>query len=236
MNIEGLGASLIDQLVDRGLVADFADLYHLQAAQLEQLIVAPREPRSERARPRKLGKVGLNVVAEIERSKKNDLSRLIFALGIRHVGEKAAATLARQLRTLERVLEAPVEVLQSVPDVGPVVAASIRAFADEPRNRQLIARLEQAGVNMSSQAPEPDAALGPLAGKTFVLTGTLETMTREQAAAALEQLGARVAGSVSKKTFAVVFGADAGSKLEKAKQLGIETLDEKAFLALIMKG
>ena len=235
MNIEGMGSSLLDQLVEQGLVRDFADLYRLDAASLERLVVTPRDPRSERARPRKLGKVGRNVVAEIERSKTNDLSRLIYALGIRHVGEKAAATLARQFRTMRRVLDAPLEALQSVADVGPVVAASVRTFADEPRNRTLVARLEQAGVNMTSQAPEPTEAVGPLAGKAFVLTGTLSSMSREEAAAALERLGARVTASVSKKTNAVVFGADAGSKLEKARQLGVETLDEKAFLALIMK-
>jgi DNA ligase (NAD+) len=235
MNIEGMGESLIDQLVEQQLVRDFADVYHLDAAQLEGLVVTPRDPRSERARPRKLGKVGRNVAAEIERSKKNDLSRLIYALGIRHVGEKAAATLARQFRTMARLLETPTEALESVGDVGPVVAASVRTFADEPRNRQLIARLEKAGVNMTSQAPEPTDEVGPLAGKAFVLTGTLSAMSREEATAALERLGARVTGSVSKKTFALIFGEDAGSKLEKARQLGIETLDEKAFLALIMK-
>lgn len=235
MNIEGLGEALIDQLVAQKLVRDFADLYRLDAAQLERLVVTPREPRSERARPRKLGKVGRNVVAEIERSKKGDLSRLIYALGIRHVGEKAAATLARQFRTMRRVLDAPLEALQSVADVGPVVAASVRTFADEPRNRKLVARLEKAGVNMTSQAPEPTDEVGPLAGKTFVLTGTLSAMSREEATAALERLGARVTGSVSKKTYALVFGEDAGSKLEKARQLGVETLDENAFLALIMK-
>ena len=235
MNIEGLGEALIDQLVAQELVNDFADLYRLDVARLENLVVTPREPRSERARPRKLGKVGRNVVAQIERSKKNDLSRLIYALGIRHVGEKAAATLARQFRTMGRVLDAPLEALQSVADVGPVVAASVRTFADEPRNRQLVARLEKAGVNMMSQAAEPAGEVGALAGKVFVLTGTLSSMSREEAAAALERLGARVTGSVSKKTNAVVVGADAGSKLEKARQLGVETLDEKAFLALIMK-
>jgi len=235
MNIEGLGASLIDQLVEQQLVGDFADLYRLEAAQLESLIVEPREPRSERARPRKLGKVGRNVAAEIERSKSNDLSRLIYALGIRHVGEKAAATLARQFRTMDRVLEAPVEALQSVADVGPVVAASVRNFADEPRNRRLVARLAEAGVNMTSRAPEPAEQTGKLAGKIYVLTGSLSAMSRDEATAALERLGARVTGSVSRKTSAVVFGADAGSKLEKARQLGVETLDEKAFLALIMK-
>src|SRR5262249_14147395 len=200
MNIEGLGASLIDQLLDQGLVRDFADLYHLTAAQLESLVVTPREPKSERARPRKLGKVGVSVIAQIERSKANDLARLIYALGIRHVGEKAASTLARHLRTMDRVVEAPVEVLQAVPEIGPVVAASIRAFADEPRNRQLIGRLQEAGVNMQTALP-PDAerTLSPLAGKVFVLTGTLSVMSREEATDALERLGARVAGWVSRK-------------------------------------
>jgi DNA ligase (NAD+) len=239
MNIEGLGASLVDQLIEQQLVRDFADLYHLEASQLETLVVAPRAPRSERAVPRKLGKVGRNVVEQIARSRQNDLSRLIYALGIRHVGEKAAATLARYLRTMERVMEAPMEKLQSVPEIGPVVASSIRLFADEPHNQSLIARLREAGVNMSSQAPEPTLESadegGPLAGKVFVLTGTLSSMSREEAKEALETLGARVAGSVSKKTSYVVAGSDAGSKLEKARQLGVETLDEAAFLALIMR-
>jgi DNA ligase (NAD+) len=153
MNIEGLGESLVDQLIEQGLVHDFADLYHLDAATLENLVVAPREPRSERAVPRKLGKVGRNVTAQIERSKHNDLSRLIYALGIRHVGEKAAATLARYLRTMGRVMDASLDELQSVPDVGPVVAASIRKFAEEPHNRTLIGKLAHAGVNMDSQQP-----------------------------------------------------------------------------------
>ncbi len=235
MNIEGLGSSLVDQLIEQGLVRDFADLYQLKASVLEDLVVAPREPRSERARPRKLGKVGRNVVDQIERSKKNDLSRLIYALGIRHVGEKAAATLARHFRTLDRVLEAPAEALQSVSEIGPVVAASVRLFADEPRNRELVERLAKAGVNMTSQAPETADEPGPLAGKVFVLTGTLASLTREQATEALERLGGRVAASVSKKTSYVVAGSDAGSKLDKARQLGVETLDEDAFRKLIMK-
>jgi DNA ligase (NAD+) len=235
MNIEGLGASLVDQLIERGLVHDFADLYHLTASQLETLVVAPREPRSERAVPRRLGKVGRNVVDEIERSKANDLSRLIYALGIRHVGEKAAATLARHFRTMERVLAEPPEALQSVAEIGPVVAWSVRAFADERRNQELVKRLKAAGVNMESQAPEPSDQPGPLAGKTFVLTGTLASMSRDQAKAALERLGAKVSGSVSRKTSYVVAGSDAGSKLESARQLGVETLDEDALVALIMK-
>ena len=235
MNIEGLGESLIDQLVDRGRVKDFADIYSLDASELESLVVTPREPRSERARPRRLGKVGANVVAQIERSKSNDLSRLIYALGIRHVGEKAAATLARYLRTMREVMNASLERLQTVPDVGPVVAASVRAFADQPQNQRLVERLGAAGVNMSSQAPEPGEETGRLSGQTFVLTGTLASMSREDATAALERLGAKVSGSVSRKTSHVVAGADAGTKLEKARGLGIDILDEEQFKALIMK-
>jgi len=235
MNIEGLGASLIDQLVEKGLVRDFADIYRLDASQLEHLVVTPREPRSERARPRKLGKVGLNVIEQIDRSRHNDLARLVYALGIRHVGEKAAATLARHFRTMDRILEAPVEMLQTAPDIGPVVAASVRMFADESRNRELVERLKAAGVNMVSRTPPPADEPGPLSGKMFVLTGTLAKMSREEATQALERLGAKVSGSVSRRTTCVVAGEDPGSKLDKARQLGVETLDEEAFLALIMR-
>jgi DNA ligase (NAD+) len=233
MNVEGLGASLVDQLIEQGLVRDYADLYQLTAEQLEALIVAPKEPRSERAVARKLGKVGRNVIAQLERSKTNDLSRLIYALGIRHVGEKAAATLARHFRSMERLMNVPAEALQSVSEIGPVVAASVRAFAEEPRNQELVRKLKAAGLNMESQAPEPSDQPGPLSGKTYVLTGTLSSMTREDATAALERLGAKVSGSVSKKTTAVVFGAEAGSKLEKAEKLGVERMDEAQFLAFL---
>jgi DNA ligase (NAD+) len=236
MNIEGLGASLVDQLLAQDLVRDFSDLYHLDAATLENLVVTPKEPRSERAVPRKLGKVGRNVFEQIARSKSNDLSRLIYALGIRHVGEKAAVTLARHFRTMDQLLDASVDTLQHAPEIGPVVAQSVRMFADEPRNRTLISRLAEAGVAMRTNLPEPVAeAVAPLAGKTFVLTGTLAGMTREDATAVLERLGAKVAGSVSRKTSYVVHGADAGSKLEKARQLGVELLDEEAFRDLIMR-
>jgi DNA ligase (NAD+) len=235
MNIEGLGESLVDQLIEQGLVKDFGDLYALEAAQLENLVVVPREPRSERAVPRKLGKVGRNVKEQIERSKQNDLSRLVYALGIRHVGEKVAGTLARYLRTMAEILAAPVEKLQGVPEIGPIVAASVRAFADEPHNCDLIEKLAAAGVNMASQQPEPTVVgPGPLAGKTFVLTGTLQTMTREQGEAAIERLGGKVSGSVSKKTTGLVVGADAGSKLDKAKSLGVPLLTEEEFKALIL--
>jgi len=235
MNIEGLGASLVDQLLAQDLVHDFSDLYHLDAGALEGLVVTPKEPRSERAVPRKLGKVGRNVFEQIERSKSNDIARLIYGLGIRHVGEKAASTLARHLRTMDAMVGAPVEMLQAIPEIGPVVAQSIRTFFDEPRNRELVEKLKACGVNMSTNLPEPAVEqAGPLAGQTFVLTGTLSTMTREQATEALEQRGAKVAGAVSKKTTCVVYGADAGSKLEKAHQLGIETMDEEQFRARIM--
>jgi DNA ligase (NAD+) len=221
MNIEGLGESLVDRLVAGELVRDFADVYTLTADRLADL--------------ERMGKKSAaNLVAQIERSKSNDLSRLIYALGIRHVGEKAAATLARHFRTMERVLDASVDALQSVAEIGPVVAASVKQFADEPRNRELVERLRAAGVNMTSQAPDTAHQPGRLAGKVFVLTGALASMTREEATETLERLGARVSGSVSRRTHYVVAGADAGSKREKAEQLGIEVLDEEQFKALIM--
>jgi DNA ligase (NAD+) len=235
MNIEGLGASLVDQLLEQQLVKDFSDLYHLGPELLENLVVTPKEPRSDRAVPRKLGKVGRNVFEQIQRSKANDLSRLIYGLGIRHVGEKAASTVARHLRTMVAILEAPRETLEAVPEIGPVVADSIRSFADEPHNRALIERLAAAGVSMTTALPEPSRiAAGPLAGRTFVITGTLAAMTRDEAAEKLTNLGATVASSVSKKTSALIAGDEAGSKLEKARKLGVEVLSEADFLKLIM--
>ena len=236
MNIEGLGESLVDQLIEQRLVLDFGDLYHLDAAQLESLVVAPRAPRSDRAVPRKLGKVGRNVFEQIERSKGNDASRLLYGLGIRHVGEKAASTLTRYFRTVTALLDAPVEALQTIPEIGPVVAASVRAFAEEPRNRALVAKLAAAGVNMASQQPAPgEAGPGPLSGKTFVLTGTLSTLTREEATEAVERLGGKVSGSVSRKTSYLVAGEEAGSKLQKAQQIGVPVLTEEEFKGLIIE-
>ncbi|HXD75069.1 MAG TPA: NAD-dependent DNA ligase LigA, partial [Vicinamibacterales bacterium] len=224
MNIEGLGESLVEQFMSKSVVHDYADLYHLTVEQVAGL--------------ERMGKKSAaNLIAQIERSRSNDLSRLVYALGIRHVGEKAAATLARYFRTMDRLMAATVEQLQETPEIGPVLAASVRSFADEPRNQALVTKLKHAGVNMDSRAPEPAAVpSGKLAGKTVVVTGTLKSMSREEATAALEALGAKVAGSVSKKTAFVVVGDEAGSKLEKAQKLGIETLDEEAFRALIMDG
>ncbi|MBA2605067.1 MAG: NAD-dependent DNA ligase LigA [Acidobacteria bacterium] len=235
MNIEGLGESLVDQLIEKRLVADFADLYHLRAEELGSLVVMPRAPRSDRALPRKLGKVGRNVVEQIDRSRSNDLSRLVYALGIRHVGEKVAGTLARYFRTMDALLDATVDTLQQAPEIGPIVAASVRSFAEEPHNRTVIRKLADAGVNTVSLQPAFAAVpAGPLTGKTFVLTGTLATMTREEAAAAIERLGGRVSGSVSRKTAGVVVGEEAGSKLDKARALGIQLLSEEDFRALIL--
>jgi DNA ligase (NAD+) len=171
---------------------------------------------------------------QIDRSRGNDLPRLVYGLGIRHVGEKAAATVSRYMRSMRAILDAPLEALQTIPEIGPVVAASIRAFAGEPHNRALIEKLAAAGVNMSSLQPAVDVgAPGPLAGKTFVLTGTLETMTRDEAAKAIEDRGGKVAGSVSKKTSYLVAGADAGTKLDKAQQLETPILTEEQFRAII---
>jgi DNA ligase (NAD+) len=224
MNIEGLGESLVEQFMSKNVVHDYADLYHLTVDQVAGLERMGKKSAS-------------NLIAQIERSKSNDLSRLVYALGIRHVGEKAAATLARYFRTMDRLMTATVEQLQETPEIGPVLAASVRSFADEPRNQALVTKLKHAGVNMESQAPEPATApVGKLAGKTVVVTGTLKSMSREAATAALEALGAKVSGSVSRKTAFLVVGDEAGSKLEKAQKLGIETLDEEAFRALIMDG
>jgi DNA ligase (NAD+) len=221
MNIEGLGESLIDQLVTTGLVNDYADLYGFGAAQVEAL---------ERMGKKSAAKL----VAQIEKSRSNDLSRLIFGLGIRHVGERAAQVLARAFGSIEAIMNASEEQLQHVAEIGPVLAAAVHGYFVEPRNRQVVERLREAGVNMTGPIVNADrAADAPLKGHTFVLTGTLSSMTREDAEAHIERLGGKVAGSVSKKTAYVVVGADPGSKLAKAESLGVRTLDEAAFRLLI---
>jgi DNA ligase (NAD+) len=238
MNIEGLGAAIVDQLVERCLVRDVADLYGLEAASLADLVVAPRQAKSERARPRKLGKVGHNLIAEIDASRQNELWRLVHGLGIRHVGERAAQVLARAFGSLKALEAADLAALEAVHEIGPVVAASVRSWFDQPSNRDLVERLARAGVRVEAADSERRAAAGgpgPLTGQSFVLTGTLSAMTRDQAAAAIGQLGGKVVGSVSKATSYVVVGADPGSKADKAQALGVPTLDEAAFLHLIMR-
>ena len=221
MNIEGLGESLIDELVDQEIVSDFAGIYRLELAQLENLVVTPREPRSERARPRKLGKVGRNVFEQIERSRGERPVPADLRAG--HPPRRARRPRPRWRASSGRWIGCSTprwKCCRSIAEIGPVVAASVRAFADEPSNRQLVDELARAGVNMTSQAPEPDAEPGRLAGRTYVLTGTLESMSREEAAAALEALGARVSGSVSKKTTAVVAGSRGGEQTRESAPAG----------------
>ncbi|MEI6670279.1 MAG: NAD-dependent DNA ligase LigA [Acidobacteriota bacterium] len=233
MNIEGLGEALVDALVDARLVRDAADLYALDGAGLHALEVAPKEPKSDRAGPRKLGKVGLNIVAQIEASKQNPFWRVLYGLGIRHVGERAAQALAAAFDSLDALAAAPVDRLEQTPEIGPVVAAAVRQFLDEPNNQTLVGRLRDAGVRMDGGAVA-SALPQTLRGLTFVLTGTLNAYTRDHAAAAIEARGGRVAGAVSKKTSYVVAGAEAGSKRDKAVALGVPVLDEQAFTGLIM--
>jgi DNA ligase (NAD+) len=217
MNIEGLGERLVDQLVDKDLVQTPADLYKLSSKELSEL-----ERMGEKS--------AAKLVSQLRRSKQTTLERLIYALGIRNVGESTARDLARHFGDLEPLLQATEEELLQVPDVGPVVARSIRQFFDEPHNRQVIRDLTRAGLSWPKVAPAPRPTAQV---KSFVLTGTLSGMSRDEARAAIEAKGHKVAGSVSKKTDFVVAGEDAGSKLERARGLGIRILGEKEFLELL---
>ena len=219
MDIDGLGSRIIEQLVENDLVDDPSDLYRLDAETLTGL-------------ERMGDKSAANLVSAITASRKVPLGRLLFALGIREVGEVSAAALARHFRDLDALMDADLESLEAIRDVGPVVARHIREFFDERRNREVIADLMANGVEWYvEQAPEPQQQ--PLAGRTYVLTGSLATMTRSDAKSRLEHLGARVTGSVSKNTTAVIAGAEPGSKLDKAGELGVEVLDEAGLEALL---
>jgi DNA ligase (NAD+) len=173
-----------------------------------------------------------NLLEALEKSKQTTLGRFLYALGIRHVGESTARDLARHFGALDAVMDASVEQLSLVAEIGPVVAASIHTFFAQPHNREVVGQLRAAGVRWPDGAPAP-AALLPLAGQTFVLTGTLPTLSRDEAKQRLEAAGARVAGSVSKKTSYVVAGDEAGGKLDKARQLGVPVIDEAALRALL---
>jgi DNA ligase (NAD+) len=210
MNIEGLGDRLVDQLVSAGLLTDVASIFDLRVEKLVEL-----ERWGEKS--------ASNLVAEIEGSKQNDLSRLIFALGLRHVGEKAAAILAGRFRTLDALAAASEEELQAAEEVGPATAAAVASYFRHPRHRELIGKLRRHGVNFVSRAPERPRE-GPLAGKTVVITGSLPGVTREEAAERLAAAGANVTGSVSKKTDLVLAGEEAGAKLKKARSLGIRVV------------
>ena len=218
MDIEGLGDKLVDQLVDGGLIRTLPELYKLGVAKLMAL--------------ERLGeKSATNLLAGLHKSKVTTFARFLYALGIRQVGETTAKDLAKHFGGIDRLMAASVDELLQVGDVGPIVAQSIRAFFDQPHNVEVVEQLRAAGIHW----PEQEAALGPqpLAGKTLVLTGTLPTLSRDEAKALIEGAGGKVAGSVSKKTSYVIAGEEAGSKLDKARELGVPVLDEAGLQGLL---
>jgi len=238
MNIEGLGESLIAQLLAAGHVTDYADVYHLTRETIAAL-TATSTRQDGKAIVRRFGeKNAIKVIEQIHRSRQAGLARVLYGLGIRHVGERGAQVLANAFGSLDAIAEAPMAQLEQTHEIGPVLADSIRAWFDEPVNRQLVDRLRQAGVRLEATESERARATasGPLTGRTYVLTGTLATMTREEATEAIERLGGKVASSVSKKTTAVVVGSEPGSKADKARALAIPVLDEDAFKALVLAG
>jgi len=219
MKIDGLGERLVDQLVAKGMVKDISDLYRLTSEQLESL--------------ERMGtKSAQNLLQEIHESRRLDFARLLFGLGIRHVGERTAQLLAEHFGSIDQLANASQEELVQTPEVGPKMAESIHQFFHERQNLDLIARLRQCGLQMEAAAPRARMAQ-TFAGKTFVITGTLDAMTREEASALIEQRGGRVTSSVSKKTDFVVAGRDPGSKLDKARALGVRVIDEHAFRELL---
>jgi DNA ligase (NAD+) len=221
MDIRGLGYERVRQLLDARLIGNVADLYQLRSEQLIELDRFARQSADQ-------------LVAAIETSTSRPLSSLLFGLGIRHVGKTVAVLLARRFGTMQALMGATEQAVNSVPGVGPTIAAAVAAFFAEPRNVELVGRLERAGLTFSE--PGAAGADGALSGKTYVLTGTLPTLSRGEATGLIEAAGGRVAGSVSKKTDAVVAGEDAGSKLEKAKELGVEVIDERELLRRVGSG
>jgi DNA ligase (NAD+) len=221
MDIEGLGDKLVDQLVDSGMIRTLPELYKLGVAKLSAL-------------DRMAEKSAANVVANLEKRKKTTLARFLYSLGIRHVGETTAKDLAKYFGALDRVLDASEPQLLEVPDVGPIVAQSIHTFFAQPHNREVVEQLRAAGITWEEHAgAAADAPPKPLAGLTFVLTGTLPTLSRDEAKELIEAAGGKVSGSVSKKTNYVVAGEEAGSKLDKARELGIAILDEAGLRAVL---
>jgi len=220
MDIEGLGERLVDQLVDAGVIRTLPDLYKLGVAAFAAL-------------ERMADKSAANLVAALEASKHTSLARFLYALGIRHVGETTAKDLARHFGALDRLMNASVEQLLEVNDVGPVVAQSLHTFFAQPHNREVVEQLRAVGIAWAEHDGSADRSPKPLAGQTFVLTGTLPTLAREDAKALIEAAGGKVAGSVSKKTHFVVAGDEAGSKLDKARELGVAVIDETALRDLL---
>ena len=225
MDIEGMGDWLVGELVGGELVRDPADLYDLTVDQLADLKKTNDARLGEKAAER--------TVASLEESKQRSLSRLIYALGIRFVGDSTASLLARRFRTVDGLAEASAEELEEVDEIGARIAESVRAFFDSARNRDLLRRLKEAGLEFEEKAAESEGGDGPLEGKTFVLTGTLSGMTRNEAAARIATQGGKVTGSVSSRTTYLVAGEKAGSKLRKAEQLGVEVLDEAGLEELL---
>jgi DNA ligase (NAD+) len=223
MDVEGLGDKVVEQLVDAGIVRTLPELYTLGVAKLAAL-----DRMGERS--------AQNLVDALEKSRHTTLGRFLYALGIRHVGEATAKALARHFGNVDRLMDATVEQLTEVADVGPVVAQSLRTFFDQPHNREVVEQLRACGLTWDEHDGVPDAGPQPLAGLTLVLTGTLPTLGRNEAKDLIEAAGGKVSGSVSKKTHYVVAGAEAGTKLEKAQALGLFILDEAGLLALIGPG
>jgi DNA ligase (NAD+) len=222
MDVEGLGDKLVEQLVDGNVVRTLPDLYRMGFVALAAL-------------DRMAEKSAQNLIASLEKSKQTTLARFLYALGIRHVGETTGKDLARHFGKLDAVMNASVDQLLQVPDVGPVVADSVHTFFAQTHNREVVEQLRAVGVTWEEAEPTQRATL-PLTGKTFVLTGTLPTMGRDEAKDLLEAAGAKVSGSVSKKTSYVVAGEEAGSKLDKARELGVSVIDEAAMRALLDGG
>ena len=220
MDIEGLGDKLVDQLVDAGVARSLPDLYKLGVTSLAAL-------------ERMADKSAANIVAALEKSKTTTLARFLYALGIRHVGETTAKDLAKHFGAIDRLMDASAEQLLEVNDVGPVVAQSIHTFFAQAHNREVVEQLRAAGIHWPEHDGSADRSPKPLAGQTFVLTGSLHTLAREDAKAMIEAAGGKVSGSVSKKTHFVVAGAEAGSKLDKARELGVVVIDEAALLAML---
>jgi DNA ligase (NAD+) len=220
MRIEGLGFALAEQLIGKQMVRDVADLYALKLDDLASL-------------ERMAKKSASNVLAQIEASKSRDLSHLVYGLGLRHVGERTAGILARQFGSLERLGQATVEELDQIHEIGLTVAQSVRDWFDDPGNAALAQRLHDAGVRTEMEKHAAASGDDRFAGKQFVLTGTLPGMSRDEARTMIEARGGRVTGSVSKKTDYVLAGADPGSKLDKANQLGVNVIDEAEFRKML---
>jgi DNA ligase (NAD+) len=218
MDIDGMGEALVDQLVDHGLVKNVTDIYSLK---LEQLIELERMGK----------KSAEKLLANIDASRRAKLPRILNGLGIPFVGERTAQFLAEEFGDLDKIAAATEEELQNAEEVGPKVSQSIRRFFAEERNRDLIERLRQVGFSFTHVVKKK--MVGPLQGKTFVLTGTLPKLTREEAKARIESAGGKITGSVSKKTDYVVAGEEAGSKLDKARALGVKVIDEAELLGMI---